>query len=518
MFRHPCACVLMSVALAAATVVTSPAHADEFVNRVNALVRKAKDDKRSDLVLLPLLPALQPPPSVLRDQYQAALFGRHAPNWTECVAWAQAEPQKKIIESFTKITEDGLDPQKGFVFGLPYGADLAGPELVTKEMYVELGDPPTLAAAKFLYMDELEIVGILMHVESSRLAADGDIMGAIDNMRRWLVFTRQMADRPMLREKKWAMESMLAAFERICDLAYVDFRAEQHKTEPSKLRDLINSAGERSLYLDRIKLPEGDFIAREQLISRVITEKGGPNPETFAPTMARIGAVDRPLRLFSSAAHWDQARILHAGWYDCNDSLKGLVSDWQRRWSLPPFDNYQATRSFWEVRVRNRPRLAVISIGLEDVPSLFPLRRHIDAYQAGARMSLAAYAYFLREKTIPISLSAITPAYSRRVDIDPYSSRGRDIQYFRPEIDTPKDDRGNPKPFELKLFPLPPRPELRVRLDSTHFVVYSVGPDDKPDLALDCTQGQPGKSGDYLFWPPELALERQRLLDSGELK
>ncbi|MFN7019968.1 MAG: hypothetical protein ACK4WH_01405 [Phycisphaerales bacterium] len=506
------------LALAFSLVPAAQTFGDEFVNRVNALVRKAQDDKRSDLVLLPLLPDLKPPPAVLRSQYDAALYGNHAPNWAECVAWAQAEPQKKIIDAMAAVTVEGADPIKGFVFGLPYGADLAGPELVTKEMYVELGDPPTLAAAKFLYMDELEIVGILMHVEASRLAADGEIMGAIDQMRRWLLFTRQMADRPMLKEKKWAMESMLAAFERICDLAYVDFRAEQHKTEPARLRDVISQTAQRSLFLERIRLPEGDFIAREQLISRVLIERGGTNPDTFAPTMARIGAVDRPLRLFSSTAHWEQARPLHAGWYDTTDAIKGLVSDWERRWTLSAFDTYQSTRSYWELRVRNRPRLAVVGLGLDDVPALFTLRRKIEAYQAGTRMALAAFAYYLREKTIPNSLSAVTPAYSRRVDVDPYSSKGRDIQYFRPQVDTPKDARGNPKPYELRLFPVPPRPELRVTLDNTHFVVYSVGPDDKPDLAQDCTQGQEGKSGDYLFWPPELSLQRQRLIESGQLK
>jgi hypothetical protein len=492
--------------------------ADEFVDRANAAVRKVADEKRSDLVLLPLLPDLKPPPAVLSSQYQAALFGGHAPGWADAAAWAQADPQKKIIEALAKVTKDENDPQKGFVFGLPYGAEGAGSELVTKEMYVELGDPPTLAGAKFLYMDKLEQVGILMHVEASRLAESGDILGAMEKLKQWLFFSRQMADRPFIKEKKWAMESMLLALERLCDLAYVDFRATKHATEPSKLRDLIDILRDRSLYLERIKLPEGDFIAREQLVSRVLVEKGGPNPDTFATTMARIGAVDRPLRLFSSAAFWDQARGLHAGWYETRDALKGLVDDWQRRWSLPAFDRVQSTHSFWELRIANKPKFAVIGTGLQDVPSLFSLRRRIDAHQAGTRMALAAYGFFLREKTIPSSLSAVTPSFTRRIDQDPFSSKGEDIGYFRPVTDNVKGDRGQPLPFSLRLFPAPPRPEFTVPLDTTHFVVYSCGPDDKRELARNCTQGQEGKNGDYLFWPPELSLERQRLLDTGELK
>jgi len=510
--------VLVAVWLSASVGPATSARADEFVDRANALVRKASDEKRSDLVLLPLLPDLKAPPAVLTSQYQAALFGNHAPNWEACKEWVQAEPQKKVIDALAKITKDENDPQKGFVFGLPYGADGAGPELVTKEMYVELGDPATLAAAKFLYMDKFEIVGILMHVEASRLAETGDIVGAMDKMKQWLFFTRQIADRPFLREKKWAMESMLAALERMCDLAYVDFRSEKHTTEPSKLKDLIDLLRDRSLYLDRVKLPEADLIAREQLVSRVLIEKGGTNADTFGPTMAKIGSVDRPLRLFSSAAFWDQARALHAGWYESKDALKGLVDDWQRRWILPPFDRIQTTRSFWELRIANRPRFSVIGTGLNDLPSLYSLRRRIDAQQSGARMSLAAYAFFLRERTIPSSLSAVTPRFTTRVDKDPYSSKGVDILYTRPLVDTPKSDRGEPKPYTIRLFPAPPRPELSRRLDNTHFVVYSVGPDEKNELAIDCTQGQEGRSGDYLFWPPQLSLERQRLLDTGDLK
>lgn len=496
----------------------SAARADDFVDRANALVRKTNDDKRSDLILLPLLPDLKPPPAVLGSQYQAALFGSHAPDWEACKEWAQAEPQKKVVEAMTAATKDENDPQKGLVFGLPYGAEGAGPDLVIKEMYADLGDPPSLAAAKFLYMDELEIVGILMHVEASRLADSGDIVGAMDKMKQWLFFCRQMADRPFIREKKWAMESMLLALERICDLAYVDFRADKHSTEPSKLKDLIDLLRDRSLYVDRIRLPEGDFVAREQLINRVLIERGGTNPETFGPTMARISAVDRPLRLFSSAAFWEQARPLHANWYDTKDALKGLTDDWSRRWTLSAFDRIQATKSFWELRVQNKPRFAVIGAGLEGVPSLFTLRRRIDAYQAGTRMSLGVYAFFLREKNTPNSLSAITPAFSRRVDKDPYSASSDDMKYLRPEIDTPKDERGVPKPYSIALYPEPPRPELVRPLDKSHFVVYSVGPDDKNELALTCTQGQEGRAGDYLFWPPELSLERQRLLDMGELK
>lgn len=504
--------------LIAGTFLTSAASADEFVDRVNAAVRKADADKRSDLVLLPLLPDMQEPPAVYSSQYQAALFGSRGPSWDEAKAWAEAEPQKKVVEAMAKITRDEDDPRKAFVFGLPYGADAAGPDVFRTGLFAELGDPPLLAAVQLHYMDKLETVGVLMHVEASRIAETGDLAAAMETMKQWLLFTRQIADRPFLKEKKWAMESMLLALERLCDLAYVDFRADKHSSEPAKLRDLVNLLRERSLFIDRIRLPEGDIIARQQLVSLVFDGDGPPDPDMFGRTMARIAASERPLRLFSAAAFWDQARLLHADGYDTKQLLNGLDVDWQRRWRLPAFDPFQTSRSVWDLRVNNRPQFAVIATGLDGIPSLFTLRRKIDAYQSGGRMALAAYGYFLREKTIPPNLAAVAPAFTRTLDRDPYSSRGQDIRYFRPELDTPKDDRGNAKPYELHLFPAPPRPELRVRLDSSHFVVYSIGPDDKNQMAFDCTQGQEGLSGDYLFWPPELSLERQRLIDTGELR
>lgn len=516
MCRRPLAAGLL--AAAAMLTVALPALADEFVDRANAAIRKVGDDRRSDKVLLPLLPTLARPPAILKDQRQAALFGNKGPGWAECVAWAQAETQKKLLDTLKTITRDDNDPQKSFGFGLPYGIDATDPDLVASEMYVDLGDQGTLAAAKFLYLDELEHLGVLVHVEASRRLEAGDGGGALEIMKEWLFFCRQMADRPFLKEKLFGMQSMLLALQRISDIAYTDFRSQKHVFAPSTLVNMVGLLRDRSLYIDRIRLPEADFIAREQLISKVITNKGGPNPATFATTMARIAAVDHPLRLFSSAAYWEKARAGHAGWYDCQTAISGLKSDWETRWKLPPFDVLHSRRTYYRDKIAGRPRLAVVAMGMDQIEDLFPLRREIDVEQSGARMGLACYAYFLREKTLPPVLASVRgPNFTRVIDTDPYSSTNRELQYFRPVTDTPKDRNGNDLPFSLRLWLPDPLPQFEVPLDKTHFVLYSIGPDDKSQKAADCTQGRPIE-GDYLLWPPALSLLRQKMIDTGELK
>lgn len=508
------------VVAAAAVCVLAPAltaRADEFVDRVNNAIRKVGPDKRSETVLLPLLPAMEAPPAVLQTQHRAALFGNKGPDWQEAAAWAQRDPQKAVLQALATVTRDENDPQRGFAFTLPYGVDATDPSLVRTEMYIDLGDPPTLSAAKYLYLDELENVGILAHVEASRLVETGDPSAALTVMKNWMFFSRQMADRPMLKEKLFGMESLALALERLADIGYTDFRADQHDFQPSQLVSMVGLLRDRSLYVDRIRLPEGEFIAREQLISRVIIQQGGPNPQTFAPTMARIGAVDRPLKLFSSAAFWEQAREGHAGWFDLQERLKNMRTDWERRWQLSPFDIFQQRISYFRLNIANRPRFAVIGMGMDKIEDLFGLRRKIDTLQAGTRMGLAAYAYSLREKQLPQLLSAVRPAFARTIDTDPYSSTKKDLEYFIPVLQTPRDEHGRERPFSIRLWLEPPLPTFEVPLDKTHFIIYSVGPDDRPQQARDCTQGRTGE-GDYLLWPPPLSLLRQYLLDQGNLK
>lgn len=496
-----------------------PVRADEFVDRLNKSFSDIPADKRSDLVLFPLLAAGDPAPPILEAQEHAALLASFGPGWADCAAWAQKPGQTAILTALRTVTESD-DLRTGFAFAQPYGIDGVPVDLVTKGMYTELGDPPMLAGAQHLYLPFLEQMGILAHVEASRLAADGKPDEAITLMSRWAQFCRQVADRPFVAEKSWAMWSLRLALERVADLTYQDSRSEKPQLTPEQLKITLNRlrAKDGFLAIDRIRIPDADLIAREQIVSRVMKPNGGPDPSTFAKTMARISSVDRPLRLFSATAYWDRARASSAGAQETARLVSGLRTDWNKRWELTPFDVILRQQSAYRTSVRREPRFAVLhSRAFDDFEALFSLRKAILAQSAGTRMALGVYAFSRAQRTFPPALSAVRPAYVASIDRDPYSSRPTDIQYFVPMRDTPKNPDGSERPHTLRIYPPPPRPSVELQLGKDQFIVYSVGPDDINGRCTEATQGRPGIPGDDLFWPPSLSLVRRYLIDSNQL-
>lgn len=507
-------------ALTLAVALAPAARADEYVDRINKLFATIPPDKRSDTVLLPLLGAMDPAPPILGSQDRAALLAWKGPGWDDCAAWAQKPAQKAVLDAMRKVTE-GEDLRTGFAWGQPYGIDGVPVDFVTKGLYTELGDPPMLAGAQHLYMPLLEEMGILAHVESSRLASEGKFDEAIGLMVRWVHFCRQIADRPFVREKHWAMWSMLLGLERIPDLAYADFRADKRVLTPEQLKAHIARLRLKDGFLavERIRIPEGDLTAKEQLVARIMKPRGGADPETFGKTMARISSVERPLRLFSATAKWDQARMTTAGEMDLSRLVSGLRTDWTKRWELSPFDVLLRQQSTYRTTVRREDRFAVLqSQSFDEFEQLFPLRRSILTQAAGARMSLGVYGFLLAQRTLPPAMSAIRPAFAPATDKDPFSSRGNDILYFVPVRDTPKNADGSDRPHTLRIFPPEPKPSVELQLGADQFVVYSVGPDDNNGRCAEATQGRPGVPGDYLLWPPSLSLIRQYFLDTNQLK
>lgn len=512
--------------------VASIAHADEYTDRLNKLVsdpdHPLSDKVRSDMVLLPLLAAMDKPPAVLRTQERAALLASDGPGWTECAEWAQKPAQKAVLEALDKVTKEE-DRLKAFAFAQPYGvdalrADKDGINLIAKEMYTELGEPPLIAGARQLYLPAMENAGVLAHVEASRLVAAGDSAGAMKVIVDWLFFCRQMADRPMLREKKWAMESMLLSLERVRDIIYTDLIAEKHTLDPTALRKVNDRLKERKgfLQLDKLRLPEGDFIGREQLVKSIMKD-GQPDENTFAPSMARSSATERPLKLFSAAAYWDQARAGHAGERETLKMLKGIHDDWARRWELPAFDRYVNTATDYRKFVQTTTKYAALNEAFNDVDSLFSLRQRLRVELGGTRMCIGPYGNLLRYKTMPVNLAATRPEFIDVVDRDPYNSgkgegKMTDLRFYVPMRDTPQDALGNPRPFTINLYPPAPNPEFKRDLNDKVYVIYSVGPDDASDRAAYATQTRTGVKGDYLLFPPTLSLFRQRLLEKGELK
>ncbi len=505
--------------LAAACIAVSPVLADEFVDRVNAQLvpTNIPQDKRSDLVILPLLAKMADPPEAFATQQKAALLPATNPEFAAAAEWAQGETQKPLFDALDKVTKED-DYRKAFVFAQPYGVDAVADqmELVQAGLYTELPDG-LLIMAEFGYLDKLEKLGILVHVEATRLAADGKVEEALHLLREWVLFTRQFADRPFLKEKLWALGSMKLGVERIRDVVYQDFRAQSHVLGARFLTDYLKKMKlERSYFdLDRLEWPMGDRGAQDQLISRTIERGGDPDAAQFAAVLSKVDAQDSPLRRFSSAAYWDRLRGRHQGWDDTQQMSAGIFRDFAKRWSLSPKDPYLRTQSDYAKFVARGAPFAMLRLKMDHAEDLFDLRRTIRTEWAGLRAGLGVYAYDLQFRSLPPDAAAVSRDFLEGLGIpqDPYMTSVAALWYFVPQRDTPIKD----KPYEMKIYPGGDMPNFTYPIGSDQYVIYSVGRDGRPQGASVVLQDQAGAPGDYLLWPPLISLVRQRLDEMGEL-
>ncbi len=529
------ACLLaMAVAplVVLAGVAAPAARADDYLDRLNAIYASIPKDKRSDLVLLPLAAKMTDPPAEVRTEVRAALLPPSSKAWPAVAEWAQAAPQAAVLKAIVDITSEP-DYLKAMVFAQGYGVDAVAdqPALIEANLFTDVGAPPILAAAKFNYLPALDRVQILVQVETTRLADAANHEQALELLSHWLFFARQMADREFTREKAWGMNAMRTALERMRDVAYSDSVAATHILAHLKLRDRIKQLADPKglLGIERIRLPQGDTTAAEQMLSMILIEKDGTNEDLFAPTLAKITSGDRPLRLFSEAAFWEKARKGHAGWFEARDMLNDLTNDWRKRWSLDPFDIVVRGPSDYAKRVDKDRHYVSLKRVLAAVEGLFPLRLALRTEAAGTRTALAMYAFVLQNTQLPRDLTAIRPFYVDPVDPDPYSSSKSILQYYVPVRDyPPQGPRGQQVLAEIRVWPGEPFPNFSINLGrpradrgetdwEKNFVLYSVGPDDSKDFAKNATQDHADLEGDYLLWPPVTSLLRRYLVENGKL-
>jgi hypothetical protein len=522
-YIRPLVLVLVSILALALPAAAQPA---DYVGQVNGRFARIQPNKRSDLVLLPALAAMEAPPAPARDVREVMLIGPGSSGWNELEAWATGAPQKAVLRALSDITAEE-DYRKAMVFAQGYGVEAvaAYPEIISAGLYTELGEPPTLAAARHGYLEKMTAAEILAQIEATRLSAAGDAPGAIEVLFDILYVGRQMVDRPFAIEKKWGGAVMARALERIRDVAFQDFHAEKHSLTAEKCKEIAERLEPKADYVsgERVTLPEGDIIAAEEILRRVLVQGGGTNPETFAIVMARIGAADRPLRLLSESAYWERVRERHAGWTESMDTLRGrtgdagLAGDWAKRWSLTPFD--PINRSPSEFSRLSKSRHAVLALVLAGIDDLFPLRQIVRTEIAGTRTSIAVYGWSLQNGgALPAEpLVAIVPTFVPAVDTDPYSSARRALGYFVPMRDTGKGPRGQLLDYVVNIYPGDGLPSFRMPARDNNFIVFSVGPDDDSTRASDITQADPTLEGDYLLWPPLVAVVRKHLADTGKL-
>jgi hypothetical protein len=517
-------------ALVLALAAAVPVRGDDYVDRANALYSSIRQDHRSDMVLLPLVAKMDAPPAAVDTPLKAALLPAGSGNWSAAAAWAQAPAQQAVLKAIDQVTAEE-DPSNAMAFGQPYGVDAlaatsGGIELVQAGLYTELGDPPMLSAAQFKYLPALGSVASLVHVEATRLAADGKPGEAMQLVTDWMFFCRQMVDRQFYEESKWGMTHFIACLDRLRDLAYTDSRS----AKPALTVDDLAAVQERLrengyLRLDRLQLPEGNRIAGEQAMARVYVERGGPNPETYGQTLARLASTEHPQRLFSESAKWDTMAAMSADWLDVTDQMNRVYDDWSSRWQLSPFDRLMAVPSAYEKL--SPVRFAAIKAAVPDLGDLFGLKQVMDAQLVGTRDALGMVAFRQANRAMPPSLAALRPRFVRNIGSDAFNATGREnggeppMQFFVPIRDTRArfGPRETPRPHEINVFTPGGETNFRARVGQDEFVLYSVGPNGKAEWADNATGVPVSNSiGDLLLWPPFISLYRAELVSRGTLK
>lgn len=528
--------VVLAGALAALPILGVPASAlaqdGNYISRVNAQSGAIPNDQRADLVLFPAMVDLAEPPAIVQRledgrPTDAMLLGPGLRGWETAAEWAAADSQQAVITALDEITQEATF-LNAMVMAQPYGIDGVPVNLIRAGLYTELGDPPTLTTADFRYLPKLTNVVILAHVEASRRLEAGDPAGALDVLIDLLHLGRMMADREFYEEVAWGYRTMIDAAIRIRDVAYVDYSSDQPELTHDQLLEAINrlDLGRRGfLLIERLRLPQGDRVGGEQILSRIFDERGRPT-DRFASTMSTLTTTDRPLRRFSEAGLWAQVQRVHGDGLSTRAKLDDVYNDWFQLWPQSDFSNQHKN-------VRDFDRLNPITEGVviaivPNMTGLFNERRILKTEISGTRAALGIVAYMSRLRTLPVNLAALRPQILPDREVDPFgpeldAQRRRlvsEFQYMVPRRDLPVNPRLGPQPLPIDVIMLNQRNfGIGVGLNDDEFVVWSVGPDSDDDTARRVRENTRALfDGDYLIWPPVISLYREFLQTEGELR
>lgn len=509
---------------------------DTEIDRLNAIYSTISADKRADLLLLPALanieefPAQAVLPRTPGDDpvAKAMAIPVDGPGWPEALAWATAPSQRAALEALKLATNDE-DGQLPMGFGLPYGINAVadqpgGLDLVVAGVLTDLGDPPLLATPVHGHLEKLNALVALVNIEATRLSADGDIVDAIELLIDLLYVGRQMADREYHEESQWGLDTMNAALQRIRDVAYTDFRSDSHELNDATLVQIIDRLNENLgfLRLDRLRFPRADRFAGDQIVGLVFSQFGAPSPE-FGKIMARVGAGKHQLTLFSQIPRWDTLAISHNQGNDTKENIRKVQNDWAQRWALDPFDSRLANQTYQD-SLKGQSDALVNAIFSHDSEALFVARRRLDTELTGTRAALAVLAYYYRQGAFAPQLASIRPQFLRELEDDPFNPSTRDrggippLMYFVPIRDTRQDAGVTTYSIIVDIIE-PTAPNFNAKLDDSHFVLYSVGPDGKKDWAKNVREDMSEVfNGDFLIWPPTISLYRHYLDETGQLQ
>jgi hypothetical protein len=493
---------------------------EDQVAEANARYTSVPDLRRSDLILLPAVAKMDPPPAGLDGVDGAQLIDPGSMLWDDIESWATAGPQQAVIDALERVTREN-DIRRAMVFAQPYGTSGVDRELIRAGLYTELGDPPQLAGARIGYLEGLENLLILLNVEATRLAASGTPGDAIDLMVRQVYLGRQIVDRSFFIESAFGFLTMIEGLSRIRDIAYVDFRGGQDLSPSEIARTIEAIDGTRNGYLahGRILFPNANKLAAEQLWE-LLYEPRGNVKASFANTMARLRTSERPLRLFAEASRYESAGDRQGDWYETRDMIDTVFDGWSSRWTLNPFDRQLSLPYAYDEL--DRGKFSVIAVSVGDMSVLYDLRRVFDTEVVGTRASLALLGYYYELGEFPPAISSVRPRWLDKIEADPFNPNravGRlpALEYFVPvRDDYVADETQSAQPHKMNVFSSSGE-NFSIMLREDQFVVYSVGRDGIKNLAEDVSVDPDAVTGDYLIWPPMLSLERTHLRETNRL-
>ncbi|MCL4221851.1 MAG: hypothetical protein KJZ65_10845 [Phycisphaerales bacterium] len=509
--------------LASGIFAGTPALAQsDQLDRLNAPYVDVPKSRRSDLILLPALANMDEPPVGVDSPAAAQLLHAGSSLWPAAEAWAAAEPQRKALEALRQATS-GVAEGRPMYFAQPYGEMNVDPGMIQARLYTALGDPPLLAGKRLLYLRAISDLVCLVNVEATRLGAQGKSGEACALLVNLVYLGRQLADRSFFEEATTGLSIMKDALTRIRDVAYVDFRGSR-SLAPADIEQTIKALeiyGRGHLDPARLKFPEGNHLAAQQLFEQLYEPRGRVREDMYAKTMARLKTAERPLRLFAEASRYESAGAEQANWFDTRDTIENVFGSWSSRWTLSPFDRQLALPYTWDLT--DKSRFQIIAASSPDLAPLYQYRLEFETEAVGTRHALAILGYFYELGVFPPDASSVRPRWMEKIEADPFNPDRRvgrvpPLHFFVPvRDDYVATERDVAKPHEMNVFPLS-GVNFALKLRQDQFILYSVGRNGVDDHAAEVTDdANAAQTGDYLIWPPVLSLYRTHLIETNQL-
>jgi len=548
---RPCAlglCVwamTLTPATSSASAQDATARANEPYKQIRRGANEVDPGLRSDLRLLPVVAQMEAAPvtflaGVAESQAFRILDERH-PRWDALAAWAQSEPQRRVLRVLAEITEE-TDPRLAMGFGLPYGQDglidLIGlglgdeiENLMLFEKRLQINvlvlDTPLLATADLstLYENAIRPVIELATIEAIRLASERRVAEALDVLTNLAYFGRQLVDRELGAEQRIGYTIIMFAMERIRDLAYIDSerRSPSLAAEPVRLKAVLDRLArlgpnnERGfLEFSRAELPLGDKLAAIELAEHSMPG-GFADPQRFASAMAvasgnSLSGDTSPLRLLGEMTYWEQQAPRQASKADTISAIERVWGDIDTRWKRDEFFG-ESRRREPELSRLDAQSYRIVRTMLSNALDMIAIRQMVRTEVGGTRVALAVLARRHAQGVYGMDVTAgATDWLNRIVDKDPYhpdfrvrdwASSSTNFKYSRVTTPVRMDIDSNSGAFTRTL-----------TTDEGVFLLYSVGPDHADGAARrirNSAVAPPGAAFDYLIWPPLVSLERQYL-------